>query len=287
MVIGLALVSVCMLAWLACAFRTLIVLVYAGIALGNTFLSGADEALFYGSLRTSGRVDPYPRLTGRVNAISGPLITIDLIVPFLVGALCMVVMLAVVATPKEPPHASQKARAARKPYREIIRQSIASLAARPTLRYPVFYLAVVPLAAFFLESIFVQSQAVLLGVPIAAIGLLIMAGQLINMLGAMWSQSLAAWIGEGRLIYRSPVLIVISLALLAALQVFPALLLIAVIGFVTAVLRPLVMSRIQAEVTNDVRVTLLSMLSLIGSGIMAIKRGCLRSMLCWQSVLAF
>jgi MFS family permease len=60
-------------------------------------------------------------------------------------------------------------------------------------------------------------------------------------------------------LYVAPLLIVSSLILLAALQVFPVLFFVAVIGFVTAVLRPLVMSRIQSEVPDEIRATILSM----------------------------
>ena len=271
-----------MLAWPLVPLVPLIVLAYAGMALGYTFLSGADEALFYESLQTSGRSAEYPRLTGRVNALvtgamalgnalSGLLATIDLIIPFLAGELCIVAMLGIVLTFIEPQSQAQAAGEARKPYREILRQSIALLAVRPTLRYPVFYLALVPLAAFFLESLFVQPQALLLGVPVAGIGLLIMAGQVINMLGAAWSQPIAERLGESRLLYLAPVVIVLSLVLLAALQVFSALLLIGVVGFVTALLRPLVMSRIQTEVTDEIRATMLSMQSLISTFMMAVS----------------
>jgi hypothetical protein len=54
-----------------------------------------------------------------------------------------------------------------------------------------------------------------------------------------------------------------SLFLLAAFQVFPALLFIVVIGFVTALLRPLLMNRIQHKVSDDIRATILSMQSLL------------------------
>ncbi|MCI0558209.1 MAG: hypothetical protein MN733_06915, partial [Nitrososphaera sp.] len=60
--------------------------------------------------------------------------------------------------------------------------------------------------------------------------------------------------------------------LLAAFQVFPALLFIAVIGFVTAVLRPLVMNRIQHEVSDDIRATILSMQSLMFTIVAAISQ---------------
>ena len=108
-----------------------------------------------------------------------------------------------------------------------------------------------------------QPQAVSLGVPIAGVGVVVMAVQMTNMVGSTWSHRLKACFGEGRVLYTAPVFIVSSLILLAALQIFPALLFVAVIGFVTAVLRPLVLSRIQNGVPDDIRATILSMQSLL------------------------
>jgi hypothetical protein len=53
-----------------------------------------------------------------------------------------------------------------------------------------------------------------------------------------------------------------SLLVLAAFQVLPVLLLIAVMGFLTAVVRPILLSRIQDELSDDIRATMLSMQSL-------------------------
>jgi predicted MFS family arabinose efflux permease len=53
-----------------------------------------------------------------------------------------------------------------------------------------------------------------------------------------------------------------SLLLLAALQVLPALLLIGVMGLVTAVVRPILVSRMQQDLSDESRATMLSMQSL-------------------------
>jgi MFS family permease len=116
----------------------------------------------------------------------------------------------------------------------------------------------------------VQPQAVLFGVPVAGIGFVVMAVQLTNILGSNWSKRISTRLGEKRIIYLSPLVIVASLILLAVLQVLPSLTLIAVIGFVTAVLRPLIMNLIHAEVTDDIRATTLSMLSLISLLLMTV-----------------
>jgi MFS family permease len=281
MVIGSALMGVSMLAWPIAATVPLILIAYAGMALGFTFLSGAEEALFFESLKTIGRAQEYQRLAGQIgavtlgafavgNALSGLLATVDLIAPFLAGGLCIMVMLVVVMTLREPPAEAQPDGQARKSYRQVLRDALAVMKTRPALRYPMIYLAFVPLAASLMETFLVQPQAVLFGVPVAGIGFVIMAVQLTNILGSNWSQQISTSMGERRVIYLSPLVIVASLVLLAILQILPSLTLIAVIGFVTAVLRPLVMNLIHAEVSDDIRATALSLQSLISLSLMTI-----------------
>jgi MFS family permease len=257
MVIGSVLMSVSMLAWPIAPTIPLVVIAYAGMAFGFTFLSGAEEALFFESLKRLGRIGDYQRLAGQIgattlgafaigNAASGLLATVDLIVPFLGGGLCIVAMLVIVLTLREPPSEAQPDGQARKSYRQVLGHALAVMKKRPALRYPLFYLAFVPLAATLMETFLVQPQAILFGVPIAGIGFVVIAVQLTNILGSNWSQQISTRLGEKRVIYLSPLVIVASLVLLAAWQVLPSLTLIAVIGFVTAVLRPLVMNLIHS-----------------------------------------
>jgi MFS family permease len=281
LVIGSALMGVSMLAWPIAPTVPLILIAYAGMALGFTFLSGAEEALFFESLKTIGRAQEYQRLAGQIgavtlgafavgNALSGLLATVDLIVPFLVGGLCILVMLVIVMTLRESPAEMQPDSQSRKSYRQVLREALLVMKTRPALRYPMIYLALVPMAASLLETFLVQPQAILFGVPVAGIGFVIMGVQLTNILGSNWSQQISMSVGERRVIYLSPLVIITSLVLLAVLQILPSLTLIAVIGFVTAVLRPLVMNLIHAEVSDDIRATALSMQSLISLSLMTI-----------------
>jgi hypothetical protein len=61
------------------------------------------------------------------------------------------------------------------------------------------------------------------------------------------------------------------LILLAAFQTFPALLFIAMIAFITAAIRPLLLDRVQTEVSDNVRATVLSMQSLMFTFLLAIS----------------
>jgi predicted MFS family arabinose efflux permease len=252
----------------------LIMVAYAGLAIGTTFLSGAEDAFFYESMQITGRAGDYPRLVGRVEAIlvaatalgslaSGLFASIDLIVPFLIAGLSLLAMLGIVLTFKEPRAEEKSEGPARKPYREVLRQAIGLMRARPTLRYAMLYLTLVPLAAIMMETFFLQPQAVALGVPVAGVGAVLMAVQLTDMAGSTWSYRIQARLGERRILYLAPVFIVASLLLLAMFQQPLALVFIAVIGFVTAALRPLLLNRIQGEVSDDLRATLLSMQSLM------------------------
>ena len=146
------------------------------------------------------------------------------------------------------------------------------LRARPTLRYPLLYLAIVPLASYILEIVFLQPQALALDVPLAGIGVIVMGAQLTAMLGSTWSDWVRARFGEGRVLYTAPLVICSSLIVLAALQVLPAMLLIGVMGFVTAVVRPILLSRIQDELSDDIRATMLSMQSLTFTLVVAMSQ---------------
>src|SRR6266545_431123 len=283
LIAGAALLSVGILGWTFVPTLPLIMLSYFGMGIGFTFLSGAEDALFYESMQLAGRADDYTRLVGRAGAFmlgalavgsvaSGLLASINLVLPMLVCGLGLLIMLGVVLTLKEPQMEEQSDGQARKSFGKILRQSLALMRARPTLLYPMIYLALVPIASFITETLFLQPQALLLGVPLAGIGLLVMAVQLTNMVGSNWSGRFKSLFGEGRLIYTTPLLILVSLIVLAAFQKLPVLVFIAVIGFFTAVIRPILLNRIQNEVSDDVRATIISMNSLMNTVIAAISQ---------------
>ncbi len=283
LIIGAALLSVGILGWTFSPTLPLIMLSYFGMGFGFTFLSGAEDALFYESVQGAGRANDYTRLVGRAgafmlgalavgSAVSGLLASINLILPMLICGLSLLLMLGVVLTFKEAQMKEQSGGQTDKSFRAILRQSLALMRARPTLLYPMIYLALVPIASFITETLFMQPQALLLGVPLAGIGLLVMAVELINMVGANWSDQVKSLFGERRLIYTVPLIILASLILLAVFQKLPVLVFIAVIGFFTSVMRPILLNRIQNEVSNNVRATIISMNSLMNTVIAAISQ---------------
>ena len=282
LIAGTALMSVSIFAWVFAPTVPLIILSYAGLAIGVTFLSGAEDAFFYESIQAAGRADHYPRLVGLAgatmlgataigSAASGLFASVDLILPFLISGLSLLATLGIVLTFKELQTGEKTDGQPRKSYKEILRQSFAMMRTRPWLRSPMLYLALVPMAALIMETFFLQPQSVALGVPIAGIGLLVMATQFTNMAGSTLADRIAASLGEGRVLSIIPGIIVISLILLAAFQVLLSLLFVALISFATAVLRPLVLNRIQNQVSDTIRATILSMQSLMGTLLLTIS----------------
>jgi predicted MFS family arabinose efflux permease len=212
------------------------------------------------------------------SAASGVFASVDLILPFLIAGISLLATLVIVLTFKEPQTEQISDGQARKSYGEILSQSFALMRARPALRSPMIYLALVPMAALIMETFFLQPQSVALGVPIAGIGVLVMATQFTNIAGSTWADRIATRLGERRVLYFIPGMIIISLILLAAFQVLLSLLFIAVISFVTAVLRPLVLNRIQSQVSDNVRATILSMQSLMGTMLLTVSEPILGAM---------
>src|SRR6266540_1610365 len=283
LIAGSALLSAGILGWTFAPTLPLIMLSYFGMGVGFTFLSGAEDALLYESVQLAGRADDYTRLVGRAGAAfqgalalgsvaSGLLASITLILPMFICGLSLLIMLGVVLTFKEPHTEDPSGGQVRKSFGAILRQSLALMRARPTLLYPMMYLALVPLASFITETLFLQPQALALGVPLAGIGVLVMTVQLTNMVGSNLSGRFKSLFGEGRLIYTTPLLIFASLILLAVFQELPVLVFIAVIGFFASVIRPILLNRIQNEVSDDVRATIISMNSLMNTVLAAISQ---------------
>jgi predicted MFS family arabinose efflux permease len=71
--------------------------------------------------------------------------------------------------------------------------------------------------------------------------------------------------GERRVLYFAPLLLIIFLVALGVIQLLPALAFIVLIGFVSGVIRPLILSVVQNQVQDDIRATILSVQSLINT----------------------
>jgi MFS family permease len=148
MTIGASLMAAGLIGWTFAPTLLLTIVAYVAMGVGMTFLSGAENAFFYETVRASGRGDGYPRLLGRVSAIfpgslalgsvaSGFLAAINVILPFILSGLLLLAALGIVLTLSEPHTEQQSHEQARPSLRAVLEQSLAVLRTRPTLRFSV------------------------------------------------------------------------------------------------------------------------------------------------------
>lgn len=270
--IGAILLTVAIICWTFAPIVPLIMLAYVAMGIGFTFQSGAEDALFYESIKLSGREAEYTHLVGRVGAtfpgafaagsvVGGGLASLDLVYPYIFSFFIMLLMVITALSLTEPHAPTTSETQPRLTFKQILSQSWAVMKAKPSVRYPMIYLAIVPMAALMIETIFLQPQALKLGVPIAGIGLVVMAIQLVNMAGSSYAHELKTRFGEKFMLYITPIVLITGLLFLATFQVLPALAVVGVMSFFNATLRPLVLGRIQNEVADNIRATIISMQS--------------------------
>lgn len=279
--IGTIIMAVSMVAWAFAPTVGLVTAAYALLAIGHTFLSGADDAFFYESLKITGRSDDYIRLNGRKVALviactalgslaSGVLAAVDLRLPFLAAMLCFLAMFAVTLSFREPRHETNADEAKRLTYGQVLRQAVQLMKVRPVLRISIFYLILLGLSGVLLETVFLQPQALTLGVPLAAIGVVVTVVHLLNILGSSTAYRVRSLLGESRVLLAAPILMVLCLVALAAFQSLPALGFVGVVGLLTNLARPLAMGRLQQEADDNVRATLLSLQALLFTLVVAV-----------------
>jgi MFS family permease len=242
-------------------------------AVALTFGSGADEALLYESLQCLGRAEEYPKITGRaralargmvaVGSISGGLLAAsNFLYPFLCAALLYFVAFSLALLLREPTHSAATAQQ-RQGYGVIVRTALQVIRQQPTLRFTLLYLALVPVAAAVTNLLFLQTQALALGVPVALIGVIVMGANGANLVGSLLAHHVAGVLGERRMVYGGPFVLLICLVLMGVSQTHVTLLLMIFLGLVSAALHPLLYSRLQCEVSDQIRATILSMQSLL------------------------
>src|SRR6266498_3286862 len=143
MTAGAALMSLGVLGWTLAPTLPLIIVAYVAMGVGITFLSGAEDAFFYETLQATGRASDYTRLLGRVSAIfpgalalgsvsGGLLAAMNVVLPFLIAGLVLLITLGIVLTFREPKTAKTQGGQARPSFGQVLGQSLGLLRARPT-----------------------------------------------------------------------------------------------------------------------------------------------------------
>jgi MFS family permease len=277
LIIGTAIMAMSVLGWLYAPSMALVIAAYLLMGLGFTFLSGAEDAFFYESLQRAGRSADYSRFSGRLMALSsggmmlgnvlgGILANVRLDLPFLTSAALSILSFACVLSFYEPRNASaQHSHTHTLSFGGIVRQALALMRANPALRSFMLYMPTLSMGSYVVEYVFLQPQARALGVPLAFIGFLQASVQATSVAASVLSSRLVGRVGQARIIMLVPIVVIGCLFLMSAFQVIPILSCVAVIAFASATLRPVIMARVQDQVPNHVRATILSASSMLFS----------------------
>jgi MFS family permease len=247
-----------------------------GYALWNTgfaFVSGADQALLYDTLKADGRESEAAQQSGRSAAIQmgsqglaalagAALATIDITLCFTLCGIAALVSAGLILTVKEPPHHAEGEEELG--YWQNLRTGVGIAARRPIVRTLLLLSAaffVVPLIVYYF---LLQPYALEVGLPIAALGLVVV--------GIQAATVAASWLAhrtEGRfaivsVVGTGGVLIIAACVVLALRPSIPTIGLMVVVALMPALIGPLLLARINDLIPSAQRATILSLSALLG-----------------------
>jgi MFS family permease len=247
-----------------------------GYALWNSslaFVSGADSALLYDSLKADGRASEAAKQTGRYAAIQqasqgvasvlgAAIATIDITLCFTICGLTGLAATALVLTIKEPPRAAEDGASALG-YWKNLRTAIGIAARRPLVRALLLLNAtilVVPLVVYY---VLLQPYAVGVGLPLASLGIVV-AGVQVTTVAASWLAHRVAGRVQLQTIVAAGLVVVIGAgALMGAFPAVPSIALVLAVALVPALIGPLLTTRINDLIPSAQRATILSLGALL------------------------
>jgi len=246
-----------------------------GYAMWNSsfaFVSGADSALLYDSLKADGRESEAAKQSGRYAAIQqasqgvaallgAAIATIDITLCFTICGFAALGATALILSVKEPPRLDEGEDELG--YWQNLRTAVGIAARRPVVRVLLLLSAtffVVPLIVYYF---LLQPYALGIGMPLASLGVVVV--------GVQATSVIASWLAhrtEGRfelatIVGLGGVLIVAATVLLAALPTIPSIGLMLVVALVPALVGPLLLARINELIPSAQRATILSLSALL------------------------
>ena len=251
------------------------------LSVALSFQSGADEAFFYETLKALGRETAYTQMAGRASAVAragmvagsimgGWLASAELLYPFFMGAVLHLLSLAVCLTYKEPPKELNWQGSKRRGYVTIVVSAIDIMKQKRELRYAMIYSAIIPILSFEFAAVFIQPQVIALGVPMGAMGFIIMGMHLSKAAGVAFSYWFKDRFGERKILYAVPFLLLLCMVVVGVYQHLACLWIIALFVFATDIAVPVINHIIQRQVFDEIRATLMSVRSIVFSLLIAV-----------------
>jgi len=272
LVVGGVLVGVSMLALLAELLSPVFLVGWMLWGVAHTFFSGATDAWLYDTLKAEGRAAEYPRFAGRhfaviqssqgvASVVGAWVATFDMSLCFIVPAILGFIGAVIAWTLREPPTVLGNG-ASRRDWSEIA-QAVRIAGGQPVVRYLVLIGASTLVFPFLLVFMLLQPYAAGLGIPIWALGPIVLLRGLGAAFGSLLADRVSGWLGSGRVLIGTQAVTVLCMALMAFAVTPPIMALFVVTSFASGLLRPVLSALLNAEIPSEQRATIISLQSLL------------------------
>ncbi|MCH8994379.1 MAG: MFS transporter [Chloroflexi bacterium] len=252
---------------------TAVLISYLVWALGVAFLSGAEYALLFESLRALGREGEFQRVAGRFGAIfsfaalagglaGAPIAAAtDLSVPILLSAGIVAPGVLVALSLREPPLPEGEVRLA---YADLLRESARTATRLPAVRYMLILSALVAALAFG-PALFMQPFLSSHDVEVGLFGFIQTPVRVAGMVGALAAYLVVARLGTRGTFLAAPLLMGGAFLALGAWDSIYAFAAFPVVGFVNTLLLPPATDYLNQRIPNNQRATILSLRTMLVS----------------------
>ena len=268
---GCALYSLAMFLILAEALSPAFLLGYALWNSSMAFVSGADMALLYETLKADGREDQAAKQSGRFAAIGqgsqgvaavigAAIATIDITLCFTLCGIAGLVAAGLALSMREPPHLEEDG--PRLGYWKNLQTAVGIAARRPVVRALLLLYATVLTLPLVVYYVLLQPYAIGVGLPIAILGIVVAGVQLTSVVASWLAYRATTYMALTTITGIGVAVLVVAQTLLGALPSIPTIALVLLVALVPALLGPLLLARLNDLIPSAQRATILSLSAL-------------------------
>ena len=270
--VGASLYALAMFLILAEALSPAFLLGYALWNSSTAFVSGADSALLYDSLKADGRAAEAAKQSGRYAAINqasqgiaslagAAIATIDITLCFTICGFLGLAAAGLVLTIHEPPQTTEDGESLG--YWKNLKTAVRIAARRPVVRALVLLNATVITVPLVVYYVLLQPYSIGVGLPLAALGIVVIAVQLSTVAASWLAHRTEGRFELTRVVAVALAVLIAATAVLAVLPSIPSLALMLAVALVPALLTPLLSARLNDLIPSGQRATILSLGALL------------------------
>ena len=270
--VGASLYGLAMFLILAEALSPAFLLGYALWNSSTAFVSGADSALLYDSLKADGRAAEAAKQSGRYAAINqasqgiaslvgAAIATIDINLCFAICGFLGLAAAGLVLTIHEPPRSTEDGEYLG--YWRNLKTAVRIAARRPVVRALVLLNATILTVPLVVYYVLLQPYSIGVGLPLAALGIVVIAVQLSSVVASWLAHRTAGRFELTSVVAVALAVLIAATAILAALPSIPSLAFMLAVALVPALLTPLLSARLNDLIPSGQRATILSLGALL------------------------